>query len=80
MRRLGNLRPLALTLPAYADYLPGAPVEVVTSTDATGTNDKTLTADAPAGSNIVVLDERQNLNVGDVLRMGRPQTLKWSIW
>ena len=72
VRRLGNLTaPYALTLPAYADYLPGAPVEVVTSTDATGTNDKTLTADAPAGSNIVVLDERQNLNVGDVLRIGQ---------
>ena len=71
VRRLGNLGTLALTLPAYADYLPGASVEVATSTDATGTNDKTLTAEAPAGSNIVVLDERQNLNVGDVLRIGQ---------
>jgi hypothetical protein len=56
-------------VPAYADYGVGASVEIVTSTDS-GT-DKMLTLDVMTGINVLTLDDRQNLVIGDVIRVGQ---------
>lgn len=70
IRRIGELGTLPLSVKPYADYPRGALIEVVTPTDEVGSADKSLTADAAAGSNVLDLDDRTGLNEGDVVRVG----------
>ena len=71
VRRLGSLGTLTLAAAAYADYPQGTLVEAVTLADTVAPNtNKVTTAESHIGSNLLLLDDRQKLNVGDVVRIG----------
>lgn len=73
IRRIGQLAAITLSVGAYADYPASATVEAVTLTDDPGSTNKT-TEEAQAGANVIVLDDRQGLNSGDVVRIGMAGT------
>jgi phage tail sheath protein FI len=67
IRRIGQLCSFALVTPAYSDYPSGSLVEAVTLVNGPAKN---LTADAVTGSNVIEIDDRTNLSIGDVIQIG----------
>jgi uncharacterized protein len=71
VRRIGQLGTLPLAVPAYANYPTGTLVEAMALTeDPAPASDKSLTADASAGTTVLDLDNRDGLNDGDLIRIG----------
>lgn len=66
IRRIGQLAAVTLSAGAYIDYQAGVTVEAVTDG---GSTNKTM-EEAQAGTNVIVLDDRQGLNSGDVVSIG----------
>jgi uncharacterized protein len=69
-RRIGSLGRLVLSAGAYRPYAASAVIEAVTVADDEPTLSRQLDADASAGTNIIRLNNRAGLNVGDLLRIG----------
>jgi phage tail sheath protein FI len=69
-RRIGDLTQLSLATGAYGEYDAASVIAGVTMADDGAVAAKALTADAAAGSSVVALDNRVDLNVGDVIRVG----------
>jgi len=69
-RRIGRLHRVTLSAGAYRAYPASAVVEAVTLTDSDTVAARAIDANAPAGSNIIHLNNRSTLVVGQVLRIG----------
>jgi phage tail sheath protein FI len=70
-RRIGNLHRLALSVGAYRPYPAMSIVEAVTiSDDELVVSGRALDADVAAGANIIHLNDRFDLEEGDLLRIG----------
>lgn len=69
-RRVGDLHRLTLASGAYQTYPASAAVEVVDLSDNDPVATRAIDANASAGSNIIHLNNRSDLNVGDLLRIG----------
>jgi len=69
-RRIGNLHRLPLSVGAYRSYPAPAIVEGVTVADNDTVASRALDADVSAGANIIHLNNRVGLVVGDLLRVG----------
>ena len=67
-RRIGALNRVALLQPTYADYPVGTRVERVTAGAASGPWELRVTAHA--GDTVVDVDDRDSMNVGDVIQVG----------
>ncbi len=71
IRTIAHLATLPLAVPAYADYPTGTVIERMTLIeDPAPASDKSLTADALAGANVLELGNRDGLNEGDLIRVG----------
>jgi hypothetical protein len=69
-RRIGSLSRLVLSAGAYRPYPASAVVEAVTMADDEPTLSRQLDANASAGTNIIRLNSRAGLTIGDLLRIG----------
>lgn len=69
-RRVGEINRLDLLTGAYESYPAGSIVEPLTLTDSGAATLKSLTADVSAGTAVIALDDRVNLDPGDILRVG----------
>jgi len=69
-RRIGSLSRLSLSAGAYRAYPAGAIVEAVTVADDEPAGTRQLDADASAGTNIIRLNNRAGLAIGNLLRIG----------
>jgi phage tail sheath protein FI len=70
IRRVGQLSSIVLPASAYGDYPAGSVVEVINEA-VDGAPPRTLTSPVdPNVGNVIDLDNRSGLNVGDVLRIG----------
>jgi uncharacterized protein len=67
IRRIGQLATVALPSAAYSDYPAGSVVESVTIATGPARN---LTQNATSGSNIISIDTRAGLAIGEVLQIG----------
>jgi Bacteriophage tail sheath protein len=72
-RRIGKLGTLTLGAGAYAAYQAGWRFDHVTTADATAA--VTLDAAIPAGSLTIAVNDRTNLDIGDVIRIGNAADL-----
>lgn len=70
VRAVGSLGSFTLGAPAYADYPAGTVAEAVTMADDGASAVKHLTAGAAAGTAVLEVDDRQQLLVGSVVRVG----------
>jgi uncharacterized protein len=69
-RRIGSLSRLVLSAGAYRPYPASAVVEAVTIADDEPSLSRQLDANASAGTNIIRLNNRAGLTIGDLLRIG----------
>jgi phage tail sheath protein FI len=70
VRRVGSLNLLSLSTGAYGGYAANTVVQDVNLSDDATVSAKSLTADAASGSTVIALDNRVNLMVDDVIRVG----------
>jgi phage tail sheath protein FI len=69
-RRIGDLHRLTLSSGAYQTYPASAVIEEVTFSDSDTVATRAIDANASAGTNIIHLNDRSALAVGDLLRIG----------